>query len=70
MCSSDLGLEEERQLAEKFLEQARDNLSLKRWQKKEEEYKNRIRFLEEEISSLKKQKKTGNGRKKTESEEK
>lgn len=52
------------------MEQARDNLSLKRWQKKEEEYKNRIRFLEEEISSLKKQKKTGNGRKKTESEEK
>ena len=68
--SRQLGLEDERQLAEKFLEQARDNLSLKRWQKKEEEYKNRIRFLEEEISSLKKQKKTGNGRKKTESEEK
>ena len=30
--SRQLGLEEERQLAEKFLEQARDNLSLKRWQ--------------------------------------
>jgi hypothetical protein len=65
-----LGLAEEKQLAEKFLQQAKDNLSLKRWQKKEEEYLAKIRCLEEEIAALKKGKAAGSGKMKKEREKK
>ncbi len=65
-----LGLEDERRLAEKFLEQAHDNLALKRWQEKEDEYLAKISLLEEEIALLKKTKGAEKEKKKTEREAK
>lgn len=47
------GLENEKALAMKFLEQAHNNAAIADWQKKEEEYRHKIALLEEEIASLK-----------------
>ena len=54
-----LGLGEEQQLAEKFLQQARNNGAIKQWQQKEEDYLARIKDLEEQLSVLKKEKSAG-----------
>ena len=51
-----LGIADERHLAQKFLQQAKNNLSLKQWQQKEEQYLDRIKYLEEQVAELKKQK--------------
>ena len=49
-----LGLEEEKNIAEKFLQQAKNNKAVKEWQKKEEEYQNKIKLLEEKLEVLNK----------------
>lgn len=58
-----LGIEKERQLAEKFLLQAKDNLSLKNWQQKEEKYLAKIAQLEEKLALLSKDKKSSPAKK-------
>lgn len=50
--AADLGVTKERDLAQKFKQQAEGNLNLSRWQKQEEDYKARIHRLEEDIQSL------------------
>jgi len=49
-----LELEQEQQLAQKFIKKAHDNKSLLQWQKKEESYLAEIQSLKEELADLKK----------------
>lgn len=46
------GVSAEKELAEKFLAGARNNAALAEWQKKEENYRSKIAFLEEEVKRL------------------
>lgn len=46
------GVSSEKNLAEKFLTQARNNAALAEWQKKEEGYRSKIAFLEAEVKRL------------------
>lgn len=48
----ELGVEDEKALAGKFLEKAKDNMTLYNWQKKEEEYVKKIQLLEKQIEQL------------------
>ena len=52
--AEDLGVARERALAVKFTEQAASNTALAGWQEKEEKYKSKIKKLEEQLKSLKK----------------
>lgn len=54
----ELGLDGERALAVKFVEQARGNLTLAQWQKKEDEYLQKIKMLEDKIEDMRQQIKT------------
>jgi len=47
------GLEKEKALAAKFVEQAHNNGAIADWQKREEEYCQKIKMLEKEIENLK-----------------
>nr|DAS02626.1 MAG TPA: hypothetical protein [Caudoviricetes sp.] len=57
----DLGLAEEKALAVKFVEQARGNLTLAQWQKKENEYLQKIKMLESKIEDMRQQSKMRRG---------
>ncbi len=47
-----LGITKEREQARKFIEQAKDNLCIEKWRRKEEQYQARIASLEEDIAAL------------------
>lgn len=51
--AAELGVEKERDLAMKFLAQAKGNTALADWQRKEEVYKGEIQMLKEENARLK-----------------
>ena len=57
----DLELAEEKALALKFVEQARGNLTLAQWQKKENEYLQKIKMLESKIEDMRQQSKMRRG---------
>lgn len=52
--ASQLDIEKERDLAKKFLANAKNNQALLQWQKKEESYKAEIEALQQELENLKK----------------
>ena len=52
--ASQLDIEKERDLAKKFLANAKNNQALLQWQKKEESYKAEIKALQQELENLKK----------------
>ena len=56
--AQELDLVKEKELAIKFVEQARGNLNLAEWQEKENKYLQKIKVLEDEIKVLKQSKKT------------
>ncbi len=58
--AEELGLAKEKELAYKFVQQAKGNLSLAKWQKKEEEYLQKIKLLESRIEDLQQQIRVGN----------
>ncbi len=55
--AEELGVSKERELAIKFVAQAKDNSSLIKWQQKEHEYQQRIKELETKVDSLQQSKK-------------
>jgi len=59
--AGELGLTEEKALAVKFVEQARGNLTLAQWQKKENEYLQKIKMLESKIEDMRQQSKIRRG---------
>lgn len=59
--AAELGLTEEKALAVKFVEQARGNLNLAQWQKKENEYLQKIKMLESKIEDMRQQSKIRRG---------
>ena len=56
--AEELGVSKERELAIKFVDRAKNNLSLATWQKQENNYKKRIKDLEAKIAELQQLKKT------------
>ena len=55
--AEELGIAKERELAIKFVEQAKGNALLVEWQKKEQEYQRRIKELEAKVENLQQPKK-------------
>lgn len=55
--AQELELMEEKALAVKFVEQAKGNLTLAQWQKKETEYQQKIKMLENQIEDMRQQNK-------------
>ncbi len=53
--ADELSLSKERELAYKFVQQAKGNLSLAKWQEKEEGYLQKIKLLENKIEDLQQQ---------------
>lgn len=58
--AAELSLGKERNLACKFVQQAKGNLSLAKWQEKEDGYLQKIKFLENKIENLQQQMKVEN----------